>query len=338
MINVAPRKATEAKSEETADRTHAYAKIMQRLEEGIQSGRVPNGVVLLEGSLAEIFGSSRSPVKQALRLLESRGLVRRFEGRGFLAGNGAPTRRMKFSASMLQQRAVLPKSFAWQAFYYDFEREISLLSIVGAFRVNELALARHFNVGRTVARDLLLQAQRSGMVTKSGKSHWLIVPLDETRYRDLYELRYLLEPTAIERAAGIIPAATLDAIMARHREARARFPAISISDMDTLENDLHVACVSFGGNPEIDEALKRTRCLLVTSKHLQKSLNRTPQIDPFMDEHLAILKAMKAGHASGAARAMRRHLLSSGDKTLERLAAFRALQSELPRPEYTIPV
>ena len=42
------------------------------------------GTILMEGSLAALFGSSRTPVKQALDALSDRGVIRRHNGRGFI--------------------------------------------------------------------------------------------------------------------------------------------------------------------------------------------------------------------------------------------------------------
>lgn len=311
------------------DRTPAYATIAERLRRSIESGALPEGAVLLEGPLAALFGSSRSPVKQAFAALEAEKLLSRFDGRGFLVGRASAPKRLKITADMLELKpevASAPKSFAWQSLYYDFEREIILRSVFDRFRVNELALARHFGVGRTVARDLLIHAQQVGIVTKGEKSHWWIVPLDEARFRDLYDLRSLLEPVAICSAIGKIPPAFLAAMEARLKDVIAQFPHVSISALDVLENDLHIDCVGYGSNPEVIEALKRTRCLLVSGKHIQAALKCAPFVDPFMEEHLDVVVAIRRGNARAAKNALLAHLKSSSEKAAERLGNFRATQ------------
>ncbi|MBN9058031.1 MAG: GntR family transcriptional regulator, partial [Rhizobiales bacterium] len=88
------------------DRTPAYASIAERLRLGIESGSLPQGAVLLEGPLASIFGSSRSPVKQALAQLEEEGLLRRFDGRGLLVGATGEPKRLKITAEMFDLDAA----------------------------------------------------------------------------------------------------------------------------------------------------------------------------------------------------------------------------------------
>jgi DNA-binding GntR family transcriptional regulator len=316
------------------ERTPTYATIAEKLRQNIESGALPEGAVLLEGPLAALFGSSRSPVKQAFAALEAEKLVSRFDGRGLLIGKASVPKRLKITAEMLQLQpaAAVQKPFAWQSFYYDFEREIILRSVFGRFRVNELALARYFDVGRTVARDLLIHAQQVGIVSKGERSHWWIVPLDEERFHDLYELRCLLEPAALTSAIGKIPPSLLATMEQRLKEVIARFPHVSISTLDLLENDLHIDCVGYGSNPEIAEALKRTRCLLVSGKHIQSALKQTPLVDPFMEEHLDVVMALKKGNARAVKSALLAHLNASSQKAAERLAKFRATQGASTLP------
>jgi len=70
-----------------------YAKIQESLRDAILSQRLPPSLVLLEGPLARMYGTSRGPVRKALELLHQEGLISRFEGRGFLATPEPETER-----------------------------------------------------------------------------------------------------------------------------------------------------------------------------------------------------------------------------------------------------
>lgn len=310
----------------------AYVLIADTLRETIVAGRLPDGAVLAEGALAALFRASRSPVKQAFAQLESEKLVRRFDGRGVLVGDAEPSRIAITAATLglAADPAEAVRDDAWETLYYALEREVIEASVFGRFRINELALARHFAVGRTVARNLLLRAQGAGIVAKNDSAHWYVVALDAARVRDLYELRVMLEPPLVRSAAGNMRAGDLDAMAARHVAAGAAAPQVGVAELDALEADVHVACLAFGRNAEAREALKRTRCLLVVGKHIQAAISETPQIDPFMHEHLAIIEALKAGDGDGAAQALAHHLLSSQHKADERLAAFRRQPRKTP--------
>jgi len=318
-------------SDPTIDRRPAYASIADTLREGIARGSVAPGTVLLEGPLAEIFGSSRAPVKQALAMLEDEGLLRRFVGRGLIVGTAEPVRVKLGREALGLDDGVQPlvKSFAWQSFYYDFEREITLRSILGRFKINELALARHYGVGRTVARDLLLHAQLTGLVEKGESGRWWIVPLDEKRFENLYELRLLLEPVAMRTAVEAIPEEDLAIFTERLRAANEHFPDVDQAELDQLETDLHVECLGFTSNAELVESLRRSRCILIAGKHIQTALARTPRVDPFMDEHLDIFAAVSRRNPDEASSLLLDHLRSSSIKAQERLALFR----KMPAPQ-----
>src|SRR5579872_7552627 len=61
-----------------------YEMVEEVLRQNILGRQVPRGLVLLEGPIAALMQTSRAPVKTALRHLEAQGLVRRFNGRGFM--------------------------------------------------------------------------------------------------------------------------------------------------------------------------------------------------------------------------------------------------------------
>src|SRR5688500_9444596 len=56
--------------------------VRRMLEEAILESRLPPGERVTELQLAEAFGVSRTPVREAMRLLEAQGLLVRRHGRG----------------------------------------------------------------------------------------------------------------------------------------------------------------------------------------------------------------------------------------------------------------
>ena len=305
----------------------AYKLITDTLRQSIRRGRLPPGLVLQEEPLATLFGSSRSPVKAALRQLISERLLTRFDGRGVLVGGrGVTPDRTPLTHAMLaieESGPALPRVHAWQKIYSTIERELLYRSAFGGFQVNELELARHYHVGRTVAHDTLLRLQASGIVTKGEKAHWYGVPLDAKRLHELYELRKLIEPVLVGNAAARIPADMLAQMKTRLSEAIRRHPQTKIDELDGLERDLHVICLEYGGNREMLEALGRTRCILISGKHILGRHVPYPRLDPFLGEHLAVIEALIARKPRRARDAMRKHLESAHTKVEARLQAFR---------------
>ncbi len=313
------------------DRRPAYRRILACLRDSLRSGALPEGAVLLEGPLATLFGSSRQPVRQALAELEAEGLVRRFEGRGVLAGRvGAPL-RIELLPDHVGARATSAEEPARSGddLYYRVERELLERALFGRFRVSELALARVHGIGRPQARELLLRARGAGLVEKRD-AHWWTVALDEGRLADLYDLRLLLEPAALRLAASLVPPDSLHAAMDRLKAAERRFPVLSTRELDALEEDVHVTLLRFCPNGEFVEALGRARASFVCGKHLQHMLCGPDTTDPFLGEHGAILGALAHGEGGAAAEALATHLRASREKGCERLGRYRATSTPSP--------
>lgn len=305
----------------------AYKLITDTLRKSIRRGRLPPGLVLQEAALASLFGSSRSPVKAALRQLISERLLSRSDGRGVLVGGrGIASDRTPLTNAMLgigEGGRVVVRMHAWEKLYGTIERVLLYHAAFGRFQVNELELARHYHVGRTVAHDTLLRMQASGIVTKGEKAHWYVVPLDSKRLDELYEMRKLMEPVLVGNAATRIPADTLAQMKKKLCAAIRRHPQVGIDELDGLEHDLHVSCLEYGGNREMLEALRRTRCILISGKHILGKHVPYPKLDPFMGEHLTVIEALLSREPRRARRAMRTHLESAHAKVESRLQAFR---------------
>lgn len=310
------------------EKTKRYIEIAARLGEAIASGRIVVGTVLLEGPLANQFGCSRAPVRQALKLLEKGETVSRFDGRGYVVGApGTPVDRNQQQAALAADiKAEQRPHFGWQTLYEDVERQVVFHSFFGRHRITEIELARHHKVGRTVARDVLIRLETLGIVEKDEQQRWSIVPLDDTRIRNLYQLRALIEPEAIAQAIGRLDAGQIHAMLARLRRALDAYPDVSTGDLYDLEVDLHVRAVGACGNGEMLSALKRTHAVLTLSKHVLGFAVKMPDSEPFLAEHIAILDAVARDDADAARSAMQAHILNSMPSVAARAAAVRMTQ------------
>jgi DNA-binding GntR family transcriptional regulator len=314
-----------------------YLRIRDGLSEAIAAGRLPKGALLLEGHVAGLFSSTRTPVRQAFTLLEEEGKIRRFDGRGYLVGQGrSAPKRVTLTPELLGLSAesqTLRKTPAWEAIYEQLERDIVHLSVFGRCRINEVELARVHGVGRQVARDALTRLEGLGVVEKDERMRWTIVPLDEARMRDHCDIRAALEPLALARAIPHAPTGEAGRMLARLHDALDRYPDLSIAAMDAMETDLHFTFIDHCPNREILIALRRARFMLNVSKHIMGISLAMPEREPFIAEHIAIFEAVVAGDAEQAAGEMRRHILVSLPKVLGRVAAFRD-NHEPVRPAY----
>lgn len=327
--------------EAALDKSPLYLRIRDVLADAISRGRLPKGALLLEGPVATLFASTRTPVRQALALLEEGGMVRRFDGRGFLVGQGRTgPKRVTLTADMLgldEEAPALRKAPGWEAIYESLEREVVHLSVFGRYRINEVELARARGVGRQVARDALMRLEALGIVEKDERMRWTLVPLDEQRMRDLHAIRVALEPVALLQAAPFIPPSDRKAMTERLEEALAVYPALSVEAMDDLETDLHITCLGYCPNRELLIALRRAHFMLNVSKHVIGVSHRMPEDEPFIAEHLAVFRALDVEDFARAAETLRHHIVVSLPKVIGRVAELRGVHRP-DMPAYATPV
>lgn len=311
--------------------------LYEALLRSMASGHLEPGLVLLEGNIADIFGMSRSPVRQTLGRLHEEGAISRFGGRGFLVGREphAIVRRSLTAADFRAAggRASVKRTDSWRALAEQVEHDVVLCSMKGRLELNELELSRSLGVSRATTYRILLQLQSLGVVEKIKYSSWNVVPLDDDRLHQLYEARRQLEPFMVARACEQIADEAITRYLDRLDQAQARYPSVKASQLDALENDLHHEALAQSGNHEILIMLQRTRPILLISKHLLGGKIELPPGDPFFAAHRQVFESMQARQPERAGAALYRHISESESLVQERLANFRRT-GELSAPGY----
>ena len=150
---------------------HLNDQLFELIATSIRKGRLKPGTLLLEGPMADLFGVSRSPVRQALLNLHQAGLVCTFDGRGYLVGaQPGKVLRRKLEASdfkLTDDRTQAPrKTETWKSVYDQIERDLLHQSLFGTYRINELELSRHYAISRTVSRQVLTRLSLMGLVER----------------------------------------------------------------------------------------------------------------------------------------------------------------------------
>lgn len=305
-----------------------YAAIERRLEAAIRSGALPAGAVLTEGPIAALFGTSRTPVRTALGVLADRGLLARFDGRGFVAPGAAAPRRIRLTPEMLGLAAEIepePKTVAAERIEGAVEDAIAAALPFGRFRISEQAAAGAFNVSRTVIRELLSRLQDRGLVAKDVRSHWVVGPLTARDVAHYFAIRGRLEPLALAESAPRLPAAEIAAAHARTERALDEADAARVAD---CEVDLHIRLLSAAPNPHLLRMIRQSQIALVVNRVFAAHVGARP-FDGALREHAIVLEFLTRGAWSPAADALAAHLALSAERTRQRLMAI----SVFPEPE-----
>ncbi|NHC46690.1 GntR family transcriptional regulator [Motilibacter aurantiacus] len=208
---------------------------------------------------------------------------------------------------------------------YDFLlSQLMTLRIEPDARVTIDALARELGVSQTPIRDALSRLEADGLVVRVHLAGYRVAPqITRQQFEDLVEIRLLLEPSVARHAAErMTPAQTeqLRGLLEDMARPQAGDQHLAYGIFGRRDAAFHDLIAVGGGNRVVRETLAR----LHTHVHLFRLLYDAKVTNEAMDEHAEILEAIAARDADGAAYAMRRHILRSGERfrpIFERMAA-----------------
>jgi len=279
---------------------------------------------LTETAIAARFGISRAPARRALADLVEAGLLEKAAPFGFaVRGDMPPTPKQRGgeSADAEQKLISLP---SWERIYGEVESEIIARTSFATWKVNEAELARHYQVSRTVARDVIGRLQQRGVVQKDERGRWFAPALTPRHVSELYELRWLLEPVALAKAAPNVPPAVHAELRRNLVEAIDSPEEVVGATLDRLERDLHVTLLSYCANDTLMQAITLHQSLLIAHRFLYLWTSRLFASEPFLPEHLDVFDRLQAGRVADAAKALENHLKDSRERAIARIDAIAA--------------
>ncbi len=293
------------------------------LRANIAAGRLPPGLVLLEGPIAALMKTSRAPVQTALRLLEEEDIVHRFEGRGYLVGAAkSDVEPIRKDLSKLGLRisneidSALQNRGLWERVYDEVENAVAASLIFGDFRITESELGEYYGVSRTVVRDVLGRLHERGLIAKTQSSHWVVRALTAQSVRERFELRELLEPEALRRAWD---RAEYDEIQKALLQERNRAPSAPDSrtwvDLDRM---LMTHCLMRGPNAHLIDLIQQNRLPLEAASRALTKLG-LPEDQIATNEYLVLFELIAGRAIDAAATYWRSHLAALAEKNLARL-------------------
>ncbi|MEQ6249520.1 GntR family transcriptional regulator [Sulfitobacter sp. HNIBRBA3233] len=295
-----------------------YQVITDVLRRNIAMGRLPTGLVLIEGPIARRMGTSRAPVQGALRQLAEEGLIHRFRGRGYLVGPAEsapePLRRdlAEFKLDMPDSAKVaLEVRGTWLRVYDQVEREIAACQIFGEYRVIETELADYLGVSRTVARDVLSRLNERGLVRKGAGAHWLAGPLTARALREKYQLRGIVEPAALRLASDHLEPGEI-------ADIRAKIGDGSMDSSEALEDAFLRSCLDRAPNATLVQIIRNNRLLLSSVDKALSDLG-LPADSIAIEQYRTLFDLIGSRQIDSAAEYLHEHLRMVTHKSLARL-------------------
>lgn len=274
-------------------------RLADRILAELREGGAARGQHLAEQRLADRLRVSRSPVREALRLLESRGVVERHPNRGvFLARD----------AAALEEAPAAP-----DAAEPPYERLVEdRLAGLLPERASESALARRYpGLARARLLATLGRAEAEGWAVRLPGRGWAFPPViaSAEAYENAYRFRLVIEPAAmLEPGFRPDPAGFSRLRAAQERLLGPALAAMPRGELFAVNAAFHEGLIAMTGNPFLAEGLQRVNRLRRLVEYRVNTGDDRARVAMMAREHLRILDLLEADEREAAAALMRTHL------------------------------
>lgn len=181
-------------------------------------------------------------------------------------------------------------------------------------RINEVALARQFNVSRTPLREALNRLMVEGFLSRTAKKGFVRRQLDPKEIYDLYEFRRALETAVIHFACARATDAQLEHLVAFVDASKDE------GDEDSkalrflkLDEEFHERLAGLSGNAEIVAQLKNLNSRI----HFFRWVDMQSRRRSTQNEHRAVVEALQARDAGKAEKLLAAHISRRLDQIVE---------------------
>jgi DNA-binding GntR family transcriptional regulator len=202
--------------------------------------------------------------------------------------------------------AGAPRAKLAEQVYATLKDEMQQFRLVPGDRFSEAELALRLGVSRTPIREALLRLRNEGLLDVDRRSGWFVRPIDFDRIEQLYELRIVLETTAVSRlAAGVeVPEAL------RRLESQWLVPVAErladAAEVGRLDEQFHATLVAAAGNAE----MARVHWDLTERIRIVRRLDftRGNRVEATYQEHAKILRSIVQRRGEQAVLLLRSHI------------------------------
>lgn len=264
----------------------------------IRAEGLGTGERLIERRLAEQFRVSRTPIRNALKLLHENGVLEPQSSGGYQIANAAATINISdLSGARDDEEAV----------YLQIADD--RLNARLPQRITENELLRRYDLTRARLASILRRMTNEGWIERLPGHGWEFLPVLTSlqAYEDSYRFRLLIEPAAL-----LEPNWTLDRPALERRREQQQWLAdggiweVTGSRLFELNSGMHESIIECSRNSFFIDALKRVdrlRRLIDYRQMLDRESARGRCL-----EHLELLDLLLANKNVEASAYMRRHL------------------------------
>lgn len=170
----------------------------------------------------------------------------------------------------------------------------------------ESALASQLNVSRMPVREALHRLAAEGLVTLRPRQGAVVSSLSPQQFLDAYRVREALEELAIRLALPLLDEADLEELSRLQDQMRQHAARNDASAFFAANRAFHALFIERSRN----DYLKGIYFPLIDQmrRHISSSLELRGGLGTSVEEHQAVLDAIRAGDANEAARRLREHI------------------------------
>ncbi|MGI4861664.1 MAG: GntR family transcriptional regulator [Janthinobacterium lividum] len=192
--------------------------------------------------------------------------------------------------------------------YTQLKNDIFDFRLLPGDKFSEGDIAARMQVSRTPVRQALFWLQHEGYVDVHFRSGWQVRAFDFKYFEDLYEVRVMMETSAIAKIVELDLAGRLEAL----RESWCIPVKKQLDDpaaVASLDEAFHGRLVAAVGNNEMsrlhEDVTERIRIIR------RLDFTKKPRVAATYKEHAVILKAIFAGEVATAQQMIRAHIAES---------------------------
>ncbi|MDX3225203.1 GntR family transcriptional regulator [Streptomyces sp. ME19-01-6] len=276
-----------------------------RIVEHIAASGLAAGTRLVERTLADQLKVSRSPVRQALRLLADDGVVAPAERGGYTVALTGPA---------LTEASPLPPG---EDDAEDVYLRIAADRLDGRLpdRVTENALARRYGLMPGQLAHVLRRIAVEGWIERLPGYGWEFQPMltSMESYQDSYRFRLTIEPAAILEPGFVLDREALETVRAQQqRLVDGEIRTIGNAQLYDLNSRFHEVVMACSRNSFFIDSLRRVDRLRRLIEY-RRSLQRDRAMIRCV-EHVQLADLLLAGKRAEASAYLREHLSSVGQE------------------------
>ena len=178
-------------------------------------------------------------------------------------------------------------------------------------------LAERWGVSSMPVRDAVRRLETSGFVKVAPRRGVFVAEFDQSRFKNILDIRIALECLAIELSSDLILDFEIENAIQVYQEGGEYIKKSGdASKLATQDNLVHDLLINNCNNPKLIEIMNGLQDLIDWA-HQTVAAYRPDALERALPEHLDILEALKTRDIEATQEAMRTHLKGTLERTLE---------------------